>query len=675
MPDSAPTLKAKVLRWRLFNPKVWSGTYVGVISLCLELAAVVVWAVFFTRPYLDMDPSVAPTGREFLSAIQMHTVWERVRACGLCALWYGNVRGGFPAFADPVASTLHPLVIATTWLWGVVNGSKVALVGIFAIAGLGQWWLASVLGLRWHSRVWGGAMAVVGGYLAARMDLGAFSLVLSTAFAVLTFPAIAALARSRSRISVVFLAVILAMVAVGGTGYMQVGLALILPTAVFLVPWRREEISLFVRRIGLAVGLAVLLSAPMIVPFAHFMPQFAKDYDVTFKTAQSFAYVPLNLVIRDLDFYLTDALGKLPLPAHYVNFVGWVPVLLALWGLRGARNVEERRAVAFLGSAAILALWIASGTPLVWMVKIIKLEWLVQLIAGIRYTSLVAGLAVPPVLGLAAIGLDQLLAGLKRRISLSLEGTAPAAARLSLDLRWLLVIPLGLALSQAKSFSSRWIKVATIRPEVAQVIEALRTPDLAWVNVPRGEHFLVTPAVEQGLKLSTDFFRTWQWKGRPEPPPLLEANRNGPPPGMTEQSVVDGVHIHRVSEERPYAVVVHPDGSKTACTAHGTGGNIDVTCKAAQAGYLVVEENSWSGWKALIDGQRGELRKEVWLSVAAPEGEHTYTFRYRPWDFPLGIVLFAVGVVISGWLLWRDRDEFRGRTAERESQPDAPVLR
>src|SRR3712207_7544063 len=44
-----------------------------------------------------------------------------------CATWHGGLRGGYPLFADPHGSMLHPLVMVTTLGWGVLNGAKLAL--------------------------------------------------------------------------------------------------------------------------------------------------------------------------------------------------------------------------------------------------------------------------------------------------------------------------------------------------------------------------------------------------------------------------------------------------------------------------------------------------------------------------------------------------------------------
>jgi hypothetical protein len=618
----------------------------------LEILILLVWTLVVTRPYQNFDSRIVPAGRELLSTIQIHHIWEWAKECGVCSLWYGGSSGGFPAFVDPQASPLNPLVIISTLLWGVINGSKVVLIASFFIAGIGQWWLGLELGLGRIARLWTAGMAVAAGHLAARMDLGAFSLVLSEASAALIFPAVVRLTQTRSRQAIVLLAFSLAFVAVSGNGYMQVGLAMVLPLGIYFLAQNRRDLKQIALRFGKAVGIAILLAGPFLLPFLHFLPKFGKDFDLSFRGSQPFPYVPLNLVIRDTDFFVKEVLGKPPWPSHYINFVGWVAVLFAVVGLLWTRKNVERRAAYFLGVTAFFSLWISSGTPLAWLVKIIKIKPIIQLIGGFRYPAFIAGLAVTPLLGLAAIGLDRLIETWRSKLRIRIETKDAVQFDRSLDLRWLLAIPLILSLHQAYGFGRPWIRSMKIEPFVNNVISALETPDTQWVNVPWGEHFFVEPAIGKGLKLSPDFFRTWHWSDRPQPEPILEASRGGPEEGMIEIVQVEGIHIHRAVSNREYAVIEHPDGSRTVCHANATGGKIDVDCGMASEGTLLVKENRWSGWRAYIDDERARLQENPWLSVKVPAGTHEISFHYRPWDVLLGVGFFVVGFVISV-VLWR----------------------
>ena len=70
-------------------------------------------------------------------------------------------------------------------------------------------------------------------------------------------------------------------------------------------------------------------------------------------------------------------------------------------------------------------------------------------------------------------------------------------------LRLSLVLPLAalllLALGDARTFSSRWVATSRRESGVYELLAALRTPDLQWVNTPFGEQFWIEPALRQGL--------------------------------------------------------------------------------------------------------------------------------------------------------------------------------
>lgn len=624
-----------------------------------ELLILLCWTLVVVRPYLNMDPTLIPSGREYGSAIQTHTFWIQLRECGVCALWNGNVRGGHPALVDPYGSFLHPLVAVTTLGWGVINGSKVALAGAFLMAGLAQWWLARELSLSWAARMWTAMLAVAAGTLAGRMEIGVFGIVLSTAACSLVFPALLRVNRLGTTRSIVILGITLALALVAGQGYMQIGLAFVLLAALLLLPWDRTHAIAAFRRYGLAVGLALCLGAIFLAPFIHFLPQFVKDTDPTFATAQPFAYVPVNLVIADHRFYLSDALSKLPYPYLYTNYVGWLPILLAILGLRGARDPWGRRVVRFLACAAFLALWLASAGPLRGLIKALPFPWVVDQVTGIRHPSLIAGLAVLPILGLAGIGLDWLLTLSWPKLRLFTGVVDSGNNVVSFDTRWILLVPLLMAILSAKSAGEPWLGTVHLDPSTAKVVDALRTSDLQWVNAPFGEHPFQLVAVEKGLKLASGI-QTWNWKDRPYPEPTLEAHREGIPQGMTLSQRESVIPIYEAGSGREYASVTQDGQGRSICEATGHGGDIDVACATPQAGVLTVKENRWSGWHAEVDGKRSQLLAGQWLAVNLPAGEHIVRFRYRPWDVPLGLAITLMGAILALYL---------GLRPERKNQP------
>src|SRR5581483_7584493 len=245
----------------------------------------------------------------------------------------------------------------------------------------------------------------------------------------------------------------------------------------------------------------------------------------------------------------------------------------------------------------------------------------------------------------------------------------------SLHVSWLLALPIILSLADVQAFSKHWI--ATIRQvDVAQVLEALRTPTLEWVNSPFGEQYWIEPAIAMSLKLN-NVAQSGHWNGHAPPDPLLEANRAGPPPGMALKMEIAGVPIYApenpvVAAEREYATVRSAAGQLTICEAHGLGGDIDVGCAAPQAGLLTVKENSWTGWHVAIDGRPATLKPGRWLAVDLPAGSHTITFRYRPWDVPLGLALLMAGMALTLWC-WLDRGPPAPAVQPRAEEHRAPA--
>jgi hypothetical protein len=264
---------------------------------------------------------------------------------------------------------------------------------------------------------------------------------------------------------------------------------------------------------------------------------------------------------------------------------------------------------------------------------------------------------------LAAIGLDRLLNASWPALQIKAPDDETGSRPVAISLRWLLVVPLLAALVDARGFSSIWLTTSRLDSSVSNVVAALRTPDLQWVNPPFGEQYWVEPAVAGGLKLAIGT-QGWFWNRRPEPEAVMEATRGAPPPGMTQKAVVDGFTISVAQPGREYAAVEHMAGGRTVCTARGTGGTIDVTCDAPQLGTLVVKENSWSGWSAKIDRQAAPLQPGQWLSVPLPAGSHTVQFRYRPWDVLLGIVFGVCGVALAVFAWLKDDEESGVTSAE-----------
>lgn len=620
----------------------------------LELSMIALLAIWIGREYLDLDLKEVPSGREFMMAIQSHNLWNQLRECGWCAVWNGSTSGGYPAFVDLFGAPLHPIVGLTTLIWGILNGTKMALLASLWLAGLAQWWIARELKVGWIPRMWSAFTVVAGGHLAGRMEAGAFTIMFSTAVASLVIPGILSVHRRGDHRAVILLAIAAASAILAGQGYMQIGLLAALPALVFLLLDEQLKLRPIWRKYVLAGGMTALLAGPFLVPLIHFLPNFSKGLDPSFQAAQPLEYLPLNLVIENFEYYSSgEILGKISAPAPYNLYIGWAPVILAILGT-GLTRGENRRRVYYLVAGIILVFLIASGVALEWLMKVFPA------VAAVRFPSFIAGLAVPMILGLSAYGLDRLLKIDWPSLIVKLSNTSQERARI-ISLKWLLIIPLVINLRSNVSFAHAWLFTLHQGDDVPWILEILQTPDLQWVSTPFGEHYFIAPAIEAGLKISPGL-KPWGWKERELPTPALGAVRGGPPPGTQKVGESFGISVYAHPDEYYASVVV--DDKQQSCVASGSSGHIKVVCNNELPGRLIVKENMWSGWKAWCDGETVLLLDDRWLEVEASAGSHIYHFKYLPWDVPVGLIFLGFGILLS-LLLWFRRT---GETAEGRSE-------
>lgn len=641
-----PFLARVRANWRKPNPVT--------LGLILEIVFLLVWAWLFARPYLEMDPNMYPDGIDWPLQIHFNHVWTRVQECGACAMWNGSTGGGAPAFADIFSSVLHPFVIVTTWLWDVRNGSKALLFLIFFMGGFAQWWLARVMGLGTVARLWAGAMAVVAGNLAGRMQMGWINAALSMAACALVLPAIVLVAQSPKWRSTVLLGLTLGLAALAGQGYMQLGLIFTLPAALVLVPWRTLLARRVLIRYVVAAGLALLIAAPFIVPFAASLSQFAKAEDTTFQGAIHFGYMPLMFVTNDFDFLRSKELGMQGYPALYTNYIGFLPFVFFVLGIRGARQGSQWRAVIYLMLTGVLALWLASLEPRLFVAEHFPDSWLSDLNQRIRSAPIIAGLAVPAVLGVAAVGLDFVWRRFSAWVSVGLQESDAGPAR-RVNLRWLLVLVLLWSLLNARTEGMKWMAMLELRPETYPVLNALKTPDMQWVAFPQ-QNFYLEPAVGMGLKIPWAGLPEF-WKDKTLPPMYREALLNKSSEKGQLLKEIDGVGIFQLGENQAYAIITNDAEQFAKCAAQGRAGDIDVQCNTVFDGVLTVRENYWAGWNATLDGKSVKLLPGRWLQVDVPKGAHIVELRYRPLDFPSGIVLCFIGLGLAVYLWFKREPE------------------
>ena len=608
----------------------------------IEFLVIALFAVLVGLPYFNLDPDVIPSGREFPSHVQSHHMWTRATVCGLCALWNGTSQGGAPMLVDVHGSMLHPFVIISTLAFGVINGTKIALILALVAAGIGQWILARQLELDRTTRMWTSLAAVAGGHLAGRMENGVVGVVLATASCALAVPALLSAVRRLDSRPIVLAAVALYFVTSAGQGYIQIGFFLLLP--VFLIAVNTNVISIVHAgfRVTHAVVITLLLFSIFIIPFLHFYPQFYKDIDPSIRSGQRFLYSFLNFVIDDPQFFRNDALGKMPFPNLYTTFIGWVPIIFSFLAVTLYASHRISEIILFLVLYTVLAVWISTGSPLVYLSTVVPFNVVGDFVASIRYPTYISGLAVQPILALAGLGFQHARSFRWPRFEIDfLSGGLTKRAGVSSSNLLLLLIAWNIAAEV--TFASKWTQTTRQDPGLRVVLDRFRTETLQWVGPPFGEHFWSEIATGMNLKMYQGV-RPWKWAGRELPQPVIDSNRSGIPNGMVLRETVNGVPIYVVPTGRDYASIHSRDGQLIACRARGIGGDINVNCDSASGGTLVVFENNWPGWSASVNDEQVQISGTQWLSMPIGPGKVEVALRFRPWDVAIGMLLSIGGV-------------------------------
>jgi hypothetical protein len=632
------------------NPPDLFGTLQGLLSnfkgpyfiISLEILPLILLSCFIALPYLDFRSNYYPNGYEYILVTVTHYVWNLFPVCGTCVLWNGLLNGGMPAFAELHGAVLHPFVILTTLIWGVINGSKVIVFLCLIISGFSMWWFAKELGVGRLSRVWVSLFGVVGGHLLGRLESGNIVLVLSVTFASLLFPMVLRLNKKPTNRRVALLAVFMALAWLSGQGYIQLGLVFgWFPAFLWLLyeegKVKQEKWIAF----GKSLFISGMLCAILFLPAAHFFKYMDKMAMTDFRNLQPIRYLPLNLVIGDSGLLGQQYLGMDTFPYAHINFIGWTPIIFALIAGHFVLTQKNKRIYAAIYLSILFSMVISSQELYEY------LDLYFPTVMKLRAMSVTSSLMVPPILAMAAWGLDRLLELEWPNITKTTGQIGKKTQ--SLSLKWVILLPiLVFSFRNVIPFIKNYINVHLVdipKEELA----FFQIKDAQWVYAP--PEWL--PVLLNGNHKIIEGDRPWVWKDRERLYGYI-GFLNSP-----------GNDVVLISHEKDFDVVQRPEELYASvntgngiikCRAVALGGVINVTCDTPVPGILTVHDYQYSGWYAWIDRQPKPLLDGDWLSVNAPAGRHIYIFNYRPWDAYAGALISLIGFGLVVWL-WRKKDD------------------
>ena len=97
--------------------------------------------------------------------------------------------------------------------------------------------------------------------------------------------------------------------------------------------------------------------------------------------------------------------------------------------------------------------------------------------------------------------------------------------------------------------------------------------------------------------------------------------------------------------------------------SHFENQKVELEADSPKNSLVVVSQTYYPAWRAYIDGQPTKLWRAnyAFQALEVPPGRHSIQLRYEDRVFYAGLVISAVGIVISGWLWVRaGRREYVG---------------
>lgn len=661
-------------------------------SVLLDLAVIVGVTLLFARPVLNFDESHIPSGDPDWegSTSWMELDRESILDHAEYPLWDPYFRTGVPHAAEPRTHLLNPIATVPSLIWGVPNGTKVAVVLSMVVAGLTMYYLATVVGLSRPWRVWCGLLMAMSGALAGRVYVGHLVFITGLPYVPLVF-ALGFQALRRPGVVYPMLAGLAsALLFLSGQYYYTIYAVpgLFLTFVIILAGegwangrWSPARGAAVVSRglavIGWTVGFSAIRLLPQLESQGYFR---GPRFDLS--GAQTILASAENFFIPNTNYLNAQLLGRTWSWWEYYYYVGIVPLVGLALVVAALQRPSQRFAIAW--SAALFGLYLAwAAAPHTFF------QWIYNVapfLYRIRVPTRTLAFATPFLLLLAAFGLQYLtdwLAGQHRwRLSVDLR---PVRTALHIALGSILAVAL-----IAVSFYGLRDVFDTNRSILhggARFFD--RTSTAQWLRERDPSVFYVSAAdLYQSVPL--EFYELgikrldahWEYAYYAPNPTLPSVPRSitvtpkyliGDPgdsfPSAELIGTVDGRAIYELPQSPYYASTLRSADPPTDASylwhekTHEAGARVVsanvIEVKAnpsASDDRLLVLESFHPGWCLEIDGKRAGAPENYggFLSTQALTGEHTYRFVFDPRSFRFGAAI-TVGTILGAVLLLLSR--------------------
>lgn len=372
-------------KWLLRVQRLLIGLFPETIRWALEILVIVLLAASITVPTYyseDRHEIMQPWGRE-LEWLTGHglVAAQGLQQYGNIPMWNPFYRLGAPLVDNHFSYLLNPFVSAPTLLTGDIrNGTKLAITTGAIIAGIGGWFLAQTLGMRWQTRLLLGALLLGRASMESMIDEGFFQLGLQQAYFPWVIAATYRVLLGRQRWPIVMLALAMTLLFFTGNIWYILPMSLSVGALALIFAFHNRRVNIQgILRLAAATVLAFCLMAaqalPTLLNYSTYIGAHEPEVDAGETLLQPYL-VPLLYVTSEpallelLDIYEPRfgraGNARFYMYAAYVAPFSFVLLLLSLLFLLPIPHTEHGRRLWLVGLALTLlfAAWGAGGTQL-----------------------------------------------------------------------------------------------------------------------------------------------------------------------------------------------------------------------------------------------------------------------------------------------------------------------
>jgi len=645
--------------------------------------------LLYASKLLNLDPNLGLATGEYQLHVGFITLFRRWLQGEIAfPLWNPVMGYGRSLIADPFLFVYNPFLSVPMFLFGVVNGTKMALVLNFIIAGVGMYILARSMGLSRVTSLWCGLLYMMSGALPSHLIIGQIQLTFSLGWAPWAAASIVRLIRSPGWGTACATALSQALFFFSGNLYHQVYalFTFLIISVIFIVDWKDlnidKELAKYILVAGaLSLGLIAIQLLPLMAARTSMdnIGGYALDSEV-FPGSQLMEYAFLNYIVADPDFSRTDILNQIPCPQENYRYIGIAPVLLLLF-LIPAFQVNDRRMMAAMAlSFLFLLAWAALEYSF-----IRDLYEFFPILYQFRDPGRALSVGTVYLIALSGFGLDYLWDRIRDVTATGDENVTwydrrPFRVVVSAFVAAVLIFALRRVYGENRGFITL---EHLYRPEIGLAVDWLTEREEEPVTIQTSNTVaskIIFDAYEVGLR-SQDFIDGW----RPSAPAYTIGRFSALPyaasyrldwdyEGLTDPGyeIVRRFGELRIAEAEqgfPYAFVVPlerlvqtqpvlpQEVDLVGYVRHSNPNRIIVDLEVQEQGMLVVAESWFDGWRVQVDREEATLAPVgSFLAVEVSPGVHHVVFEYAPRSFTVGwiISLATVMVMLSGKVIrWR----------------------